>query len=125
MWVTNNCLPDGLWLMEALNFRYKTNFVWTKAGAQGLGQYFRGMHELCLFGTKGKRPTEPRTEARNIGSHIDVPRGTHSQKPEASYDVIERRSHGPYLELFARDYRAGWSCWGNELEPVSCSTSTE
>jgi N6-adenosine-specific RNA methylase IME4 len=125
MWVTNNFLEDGLWLMDALNFRYKTNFVWTKAGAQGLGQYFRGMHELCLFGTKGKKPTEPRTEARNIGSHLDAPRRAHSQKPEASYNLIERRSKGPYLELFARDRRDGWATWGNELHPLRGGPSTQ
>ena len=115
LWATNTFLPDGLWLMEALNFKYKSNFVWTKAGRIGLGQYFRGQHELCLFGTKGRRPTEPRTEAKNLGSHLHVPRGTHSQKPQASYALIEARSKGPYLELFAREHRPGWITWGNEL----------
>ena len=45
LWVTNNYLPDGLRVMEALGFTYKTNIVWAKHRA-GLGQYFRGKHEL-------------------------------------------------------------------------------
>ena len=115
LWVTNNFLPDGLWLMDALGFKYKTNVAWAKTGKIGLGQYFRGQHELMLFGTKGLRPTEPRTERKDIGSVIRAKRGRHSQKPEESYELIEARSEGPYLEFFARSYRAGWAVTGNEL----------
>lgn len=114
MWVTNNFLPDGLLVMQSLGFTYKTNFVWVKDRA-GLGQYFRGQHELCLFGTKGKRPTEPRTEAKNINSVVHAQRTKHSQKPESTYDLIEKRSNGPYLEIFSRKERPGWTVWGNEV----------
>ncbi len=114
LWVTNNFLPDGLWLMDALGFKYKTNVCWTK-DKKGLGQYFRGEHELMLFGTKGRRPTDPRTERKDIGSVIRAKRGKHSQKPEESYELIEARSGGPYLEFFARSYRSGWAVTGNEL----------
>jgi len=115
LWVTNTFLPDGLWLMDALGFKYKSNFVRAKEGNIGLGQYFRGQHELCLFGTKGRRPTEPRTERRNLSSLVCAPRGAHSEKPQPSYELIEARSKGPYLELFARQSRPGWTAWGNEL----------
>lgn len=114
LWVTNNFLEDGLFLMKAIGFKYKTNIVWTK-DRMGLGQYFRGQHEICLFGTKGTRPTQPRTDDRSISSLVSAPRGKHSKKPEVFYDLIERRSHGPYLEMFARSKRIGWSSWGNEI----------
>lgn len=120
MWTTNTFLPDALWLMDALNFKYKSNFVWIKSKEgklqQGLGQYFRGSHELCLFGTRGKKPTEPRTNAKNISSVIMAERTKHSSKPKESYELIERRSHGPYLELFARNNREKWMSWGNEIK---------
>jgi N6-adenosine-specific RNA methylase IME4 len=52
LWVTNNFLPDGLEVMKAWGFQYKTIITWTKDRI-GLGQYFRGITEQCLFGVKG------------------------------------------------------------------------
>ena len=114
LWVTNNFLEDGLLVMKALGFRYVTNLVWVK-DSMGLGQYFRGQHEICLFGTKGSKPTEPRTEAKNIPSIIKAPKQRHSKKPDGFYDLIEQRSKGEYLEIFARSERDGWTSWGNEI----------
>lgn len=151
LWVTNNFLPDGLWLMEELGFRYITNLAWTKlryeegalltkarkaqlarvdvvrlarATRQNIGQYFRGEHELCLFGVRG-RGMDPSvyTGRRDLGTTIlaaherlESGKRKHSGKPLSSYDRIEARSHGPYLELFARSGRPGWTSWGNQLE---------
>ena len=39
-----------------------------------------------------------------------------SAKPEAFQDIVESVSPGPYLELFARRKRLGWSVWGNEVD---------
>lgn len=115
LWVTNNHLPDGLKVIEALGYRYVTNVVWAKDGRSGLGQYFRGRHELLLFATRGPRPTEPKTDLRNVPSLFNAPRGRHSEKPAQSYDLIESRSQAPRLELFARRVRPGWVAWGNEV----------
>ena len=113
MWATANHLPDALWLIAALGFTYKTNVVWTKSGRPGLGQYFRIQHEHLLFAVRGKGYAV-KTDDRTIRSHIHAARGRHSQKPEASYQMIEARSHGPRLEMFARLERLGWDVWGNE-----------
>jgi len=110
LWVTNNFLIDGLRVMRELGFRYITNIVWVK-DRFGLGQYFRGQHELCLFGVMGKL----RTRARNISTVIFEKKRRHSQKPEAMYKLIERASYPPRLEMFARSRRQGWVSWGNEL----------
>ncbi len=112
MWVTNNFLADGLWLMECLGFKYKTNVVWVK-DRPGLGQYFRGRHELMLFGVRGKG-YDARTDTKRLTSVISAPRGEHSAKPLDAYHLIEARSHGPYLEMFAREPRLGWDSWGND-----------
>lgn len=116
LWVTNNYLPDGLRVMEALGFTYKTNIVWAKHRA-GLGQYFRGKHELCLFGIRGSG-YEVRTDTRSLSTLLGegiLPRGRHSAKPPEMHALVEERSFGPYLELFAREPREGWSVWGNEV----------
>lgn len=120
MWVTNNFMPDGLWLMDVLGFRYVTNVVWVKPKI-GLGQYFRGQHELLLFGVKKGAPktTVFRSGWKDIPSVLSAPLGKHSAKPEASYELIERRTLCPAplrrLEMFARSERPGWDSWGNEL----------
>ena len=114
MWVTNNFLPQGLWLMEALGFKYKTNVVWVKEGRPGLGQYFRGRHELLLFGVRG-RGYSVRSPARNLHSVVYAPRREHSVKPLSAYDLIKHRSLGPYLEMFCRSPQDGWTSWGNEV----------
>ena len=115
MWCANNHLPEGLRVMEHLGFRYITNIVWAKKYF-GLGRYFRGQHEICLFGVKG-RGFAIRKPANNVSSLMGgelIPPTTHSTKPTQMYNLIEQRSEGPYLELFARGARSGWDAWGDE-----------
>lgn len=120
LWVTNTYLPDGLWLMDALGFKYKTNVAWAKPSF-GIGFYFRGQHELCLFGTRG---AVQRTKATNLSGLLVADRGRdehgkvkHSKKPGEFYDLVEARSPGPFVELFARNTRPGWESWGDEVTP--------
>ena len=104
-------------IIEHLGFRYITNIVWAKSRF-GLGRYFRGQHELCLFATKG-RGFSVRTDSNNASSLLGqglISPTKHSAKPNQAYELIEKRSHGPYLELFARSTRPGWDVWGSEVE---------
>lgn len=115
MWVANNHLPESLRIIEGLGFKYVTNLVWAKSFF-GLGRYFRGQHEICLFATKGSG-ISVRKDKNNISSLVGqslLPRRRHSQKPDEMYVLIEERSHGPYLEMFARNNRDGWDHWGND-----------
>jgi len=110
LWVTNNFLESGLLLMKALGFRYVTNLVWVKDRI-GLGQYFRGQHELLLFGVKGRLPAK----VKNVPTVILAARSEHSRKPEVAYAMMEAVSHPPRLEMFARRRRLGWYVWGDEV----------
>lgn len=118
LWVTNNFLKDGLLVMDALGFRYVTNIVWVK-DRFGLGQYFRGMHELCLFGVKGNLPykhkVDPSRSCCTETTVIQEHRTEHSKKPVKMYQKIENTSYPPFVEVFARQRRDGWSSIGNEL----------
>ena len=120
LWVTNNFLQDGLNVMSAWGFKYKTTITWVK-DRFGLGQYFRGQTEHCLFGVKGMIPYKVEKGKRQQGvTVISAPRLKHSQKPEAMRKFIERvsdRAKFKKLELFARQHSAGWHVWGNEVEP--------
>jgi N6-adenosine-specific RNA methylase IME4 len=110
LWVLNNYLFEGRDVMEQLGFRYVTNMVWVK-DRFGIGYYFRGQHELCLFGVIGKAPTL----VNNIPTVIEAKRGKHSVKPVEFFSTVEAASPSPRLEMFARKQRPGWVCWGDEL----------
>lgn len=109
LWATANFLPDALFVMQALGFRYVTMLVWVKPSI-GLGQYVRHRQEPLLFGVRGRLHTQD----RGVDSVIEAPRGRHSEKPGEAYKRIERVSPGPRAELFARTPREGWDVWGND-----------
>jgi len=113
LWVTNNFLPDGLRVVEALGFRYVTNLVWVK-DMIGIGQYLRGQHEICLFGVRGKAMMPEKRNVSSVAWYLH--RGKHSKKPEDVVGHIMRVSPGPYLEMFARGPRRGWDVWGNQTD---------
>lgn len=118
LWVPNALLAEGLRVMEAWGFTYKSNLVWHKvrkdggSDGRGVGFYFRNVTELVLFGVRGSMRTLPpgRTQVNLLATR----KREHSRKPDEIYDIIEACSPGPYLELFARFPRPGWRQWGNE-----------
>ena len=117
LWTTNNHLPDALRVIEAWGFRYISAITWCKQGKPGLGQYFRGLTEHCLFAVRGNLPYKldvagKRQQGTTV---IHAPRGRHSEKPEAMRSIIQTVSYGPFLELFARRDAPGWDVWGNEV----------
>lgn len=114
LWVTNNYLPDGLEVIDALGFRYITILPWVKRGNIGLGQYFRGAHEQMLFAVyRDERPLD--TLRNDLPTVIEAEKRDHSKKPRKAYERIEAASPGPRLELFARERLEGWDAWGLEL----------
>lgn len=127
LWVPNALLPCGLEVMQAWGFEYKSNIVWEKIrhdgnpDGRGVGFYFRNVTELLLFGVRGKnnRTLPPGRSQVNL---IRTEKREHSRKPDEIVSLIESCSSGPYLELFARGDRPGWSMWGNqatdEYEPT-------
>lgn len=121
LWVPNALLPDGLRVMAAWGFDYKTNIVWEKVrldggpDGRGVGFYFRNVTELLLFGTRGKSNRTLAPGRRQVNFMASRKR-EHSRKPDAQYDIIESCSPGPYLELFARGERTGWTLWGNQAD---------
>lgn len=91
----------------------------------GIGQYARGAHEMMLFGIRGSGQDESVFSGRrDIPSVFFAPNPKgddnlriHSRKPDATYELIEARSNGPYAEIFARRSLPGWTSWGSELQP--------
>jgi N6-adenosine-specific RNA methylase IME4 len=119
LWVPNALLPDGLEVMKSWGFTYKSNLIWHKirrdggSDGRGVGFYFRNVTEMVLFGVRGKN-ARTLGAARSQVNLLATRKREHSRKPDEQYGLIEACSSGPYLELFARGEREGWSVWGNQ-----------
>jgi N6-adenosine-specific RNA methylase IME4 len=121
LWATAGHLREAFTVMDAWEFAYKTYLVWVKP-QMGMGNYFRVSTELVLFGVKGGM----RTRDMATMNYFEQKRGRHSAKPSKFYDLVEKCSPGPYLEMFVRCYRdrqvsctcsrclRGWEPWGNQ-----------
>ncbi|WP_159813590.1 MT-A70 family methyltransferase [Actinomyces sp. zg328] len=120
LWVPNALLPEGIDVLQAWGFRYVSNIIWAKRrkdggpDGRGVGFYFRNVTEPILFGVKGSMRTL--APGRSTVNMIETRKREHSRKPDEQYGLIESCSPGPYLEMFARYARPGWSMWGNESD---------
>jgi len=130
LWTSGPFLAHALTVIEAWNFRFTTvAMTWVKLKRKreagpwterdlhlGLGLTFRKNSELVLLARKGS----PRRLARDVPEVILAPVREHSRKPDEAYSRVRRYCGGPYLELFAREQRLGWSSWGNEPDKFTC-----
>jgi N6-adenosine-specific RNA methylase IME4 len=131
MWMVWPRLHEAVNVIESWGFTYKTcAFNWIKANTKqidmfredadcfaGMGYWTRANSEACLLATRGK----PKRLNADVRQGIIAPRREHSRKPDGIHERIERLVGGPYLELFARQQRPGWTVWGNQtdkFEPV-------
>lgn len=138
MWICWPLMPDALRVINAWGFAYKTcAFDWAKMKFKHLGQvelfdeiepigpadqigcgyWTRSNTEVCLLAAKGK----PKRKFADVRMLVMEPRREHSRKPDCVYDRIERLVDGPYLELFARTQRPGWTAWGNQTDKFRVS----
>lgn len=128
LWVPNALLKEGLKVMEAWGFEYKTNLIWHKIrkdggpDGRGVGFYFRNTTEILLFGIRGSLRTKKagRTQVNIIRSM----KREHSRKPDEIYDIIEKCSPGPFLELFGRGSKENWVVWGDQAEEYKINWPT-
>jgi N6-adenosine-specific RNA methylase IME4 len=121
LWRLASAGEEAYKVMRAWGFTPKTELIWKKLTPTGkrwfgMGRYLRAEHETCLVGIKG-RPGQIREEmlSWSIRSVFEAPAGRHSAKPDAFYSLVESIHPGPYVELFARRTRPGWTCLGNEI----------
>ncbi|MFN4225296.1 MAG: MT-A70 family methyltransferase [Hyphomonas sp.] len=121
LWVPNALLPEGLQVMQAWGFQYKSNIVWHKIrkdggpDGRGVGFYFRNVTELVLFGVRGKNARTLAPGRRQV-NFLATQKREHSRKPDELFPIIEACSSGPRAELFARGVRQGWRLWGNQAD---------
>jgi N6-adenosine-specific RNA methylase IME4 len=124
LWTTNGFLVEAHELARAWGFRPKTMITWGKMKSDGTpsmktGYYYRGATEHCLFCVRGTKLRLRGPAAPTL--HLS-PRLPHSVKPEWFYALVEQQSPGPYLELFARRTRLGWTTRGDQVPEPICRT---
>ena len=110
LWCTNAFVEEAHIVARAWGFRPNTLLTWVKPG-MGMGFHWRNNTEHVLFAVRGQL----RTLRRDQRTAFEAPRGRHSEKPEAFMALVEQMSPGPYLELFARTTRPGWTAWGRDV----------
>ena len=120
-------VPEAYQVVRAWGYVPKTEIVWvkrTRTGKRwfGMGRTVRAEHEVCIVATRGK----PRVRSHRIRSTFEasVPARGHSAKPEAFADLVESLCDGPYVELFARRQRPGWTCLGNQAGDPAAELQT-
>lgn len=123
LWRVASMQQEALDVIKAWNFTLKTEIVWLKKTVHGnrwfgMGHITRAEHEICLVATRGRPLVKSHSERSTFVTDFEglsAAIGRHSQKPEAFYQIVESLFDGPYVELFARRQRPGWTCLGNEL----------
>jgi N6-adenosine-specific RNA methylase IME4 len=118
LWTTNAFLEEAHRLARAWGFQPRTNITWVKGRIEGgklilqigLGHFFRNCTEHILFCVRGSVTVK----ARDMPTVFIAERHAHSEKPAAFYDMVQRVTHAPYLDVFARKQRFGWDTWGDE-----------
>lgn len=112
LWVTCPMMLEGVKVMEAWGYKYKTKIYWRKIMSLGMGFWFRGQVEELWLGIKGKVPAF----GLQIPNFIQTKALKHSQKPEEARKIIEMTNLKPRIELFATKKTSGWDAWGNEIK---------
>lgn len=126
MWATAPMLPEAIETLRAWGFAYKTAGAWAKqsrTGAKwafGTGYIFRSAAEFILVGMRG----QPAIRSRSVRNLVVAPVREHSRKPDVVHELCETLFDGPYLELFARAPRAGWTVWGNQTDKFTAQQET-
>lgn len=129
LWTTFPNLQNAFRVIDAWQFSYKCcAFVWVKKNRVanswfwGMGHWTRSNAEVCLLATKGA----PKRVSRRVHQIIDTPIEAHSKKPGVTRArIVELIGDLPRIELFARDYAAGWDVWGNEVNSDITFPQTE
>lgn len=121
LWTTNAFMVEAHDVARAWGFEPKTVITWVKVKPSGdpsmkTGYYYRGCTEHILFCVRGKL----RLSGTPAPTAILSGRLPHSVKPDCFYEMVEQQSPAPRLEMFARQHRPGWDCWGNEVESNVC-----
>ncbi len=110
LWIPNAFIKEGVEVMQAWGFEYKTVITWAKHQI-GVGNHFRNSTEQILFGVRGRLPLL----RRDLRTWFLADRRQHSRKPDEFYRLVESASPAPRIDIFSREKREGWDQWGDQI----------
>lgn len=122
MWFTASFVEDAIKVCNAWGFKViRIDVVWLKETVNQrkhgvTGPWGMSDCEFVLLGSKGKACSLQKGKRNMYTSQSVQYPGKHSRKPEHFHELFEDRFHNlPRIELFAREHRNSWDCWGNEV----------
>lgn len=116
LWTIDKYLFQAQEIAESLGYKLHARMIWNKVNGIPAAFTIRYGHEYLLYMYKGKLTPVAIEERGKIHSVFTEKVRKHSQKPEISYEIIERLyPEAKKLEMYARTERPGWDCWGNEV----------
>lgn len=119
LWVVNAYIENAYQIIRHWGFKPSTLITWVKNPRSGLGGCYKSATEWVIFARKGKLSAKTTINKNWFNwKRLYDKRGKpkHSAKPKEFFDMVENISPSPYLEMFARNTRKGWSVWGNEVK---------
>jgi N6-adenosine-specific RNA methylase IME4 len=125
LWRVAAMQQEALDTVRVWGFKPPTSeVIWLKKTVNGgrwfgMGRTVRAEHEVCLIARRGRPETRDHSVRSTFVTEHDFAGISalcerHSEKPELFYQIVERLFDGPYLELFARRQRPGWTCIGDQ-----------
>lgn len=118
LWTTNAFMVEAHTIARSWGFKPKTILTWVKMKPDGTpsmktGYWFRSATEHVLFAVRGSLRL---ADKACVPTAFLGPRLAHSVKPDQFYSMVEKVSHGPRLDMFARKRRSGWDAFGDQVE---------
>lgn len=116
MWGVFSMMPQAIELLAHYGYRFCTGGPWAKQSstgkkwAFGTGYVYRNAAEFWIVGKMGN----PKERSKSVRNLIVAPVREHSRKPDQIYSDIEELWDGPYIDIFGRQQREGWTVWGNQ-----------
>jgi N6-adenosine-specific RNA methylase IME4 len=118
LWTINKYVDEAFDVARAWGFKYSTMLTWNKKPmGGGLGGCYGINSEFILFCRRGSLKALGRQKRTVFDWKRPYKNGypQHSAKPPEFFEMVAAMSPGPHLEMFARNPRADWSVWGNEV----------
>lgn len=116
LWTIDKYLFEAQQIAEKLGYKLHARMIWNKVTGIPAAFTVRYGHEYLLYMYKGKLTPVAKEQRGKIHTVFTEQVTKHSKKPVVAYEIIEKLyPTQAKLEMYARNERDGWDCWGNEV----------
>ena len=120
LWTIDKYLFEAEQIAKELGYKLHARMIWNKVTGIPAAFTVRYGHEYLLYMYKGKLIPVDTKERGKIHTVFTEQVTKHSKKPEEAFNIINRLYPTlEKIELYAREERQGFDCWGNEVNKTS------